>query len=102
MLMQRVLRGDGELILNASNATVSLIPNLFEVHTIGTIEAIGLRTTYVHALADTRVAIANGRLAGQPVDKVSARQDFLPTEPATALLHPPAAGPAMGPRANGR
>ncbi len=43
----------------------------------GTIEEIGLRTTYLRTLANTRIAIPNGRLAGQPIDNISARQKIL-------------------------
>jgi len=45
--------------------------------TTGTIEEIGLRTTYLRTLANTRIAIPNARLAGQAIDNISARQKIL-------------------------
>lgn len=46
-------------------------------NTTGTIEEIGLRTTYLRTLANTRIAIPNARLAGQAIDNISARQKIL-------------------------
>jgi len=43
----------------------------------GTIEEIGLRTTRVRTLADTRIAIPNARLASEPIDNISAREKVL-------------------------
>ena len=44
---------------------------------MGTIEEIGLRTTRLRTLADTLIAIPNGRLANEPIDNISARQKIL-------------------------
>ena len=44
---------------------------------VGTIEEIGLRTTYLRTLANTRIAIPNARLAGEPIDNISAREKIL-------------------------
>jgi len=43
----------------------------------GTIEEIGLRTTRVRTLANTLIAIPNGRLATEPIDNISARKKIL-------------------------
>jgi MscS family membrane protein len=43
----------------------------------GTIEEIGLRTTRVRTLANTLIAIPNGRLASEPIDNISARRKIL-------------------------
>ena len=43
----------------------------------GTIEEIGLRTTRVRTLADTVIAVPNGRLANEPIDNISARDKVL-------------------------
>ena len=43
----------------------------------GTIEEIGLRTTFIRTLANTRIAIPNARLATEPIDNYSARQKIL-------------------------
>jgi MscS family membrane protein len=43
----------------------------------GTIEEIGLRTTFIRTLANTRIAIPNSRLATEPIDNYSARQKIL-------------------------
>ncbi len=45
--------------------------------TTGTIEEIGLRTTRVRTLANTLIAIPNGRLATEPIDNISARKKIL-------------------------
>jgi len=45
--------------------------------TTGTIEEIGLRTTYVRTLANTRIAIPNARLANEAIDNISAREKIL-------------------------
>lgn len=45
--------------------------------TTGTIEEIGLRTTYIRTLANTVIAVPNSVLAGQPIDNFSARQKIL-------------------------
>jgi MscS family membrane protein len=42
--------------------------------TTGTIEEIGLRTTRIRTLANTLVAIPNGRLATEPIDNISSRE----------------------------
>jgi MscS family membrane protein len=44
---------------------------------MGTIEEIGLRTTRLRTLADTLIAIPNGRLANEPIDNFSAREKIL-------------------------
>jgi MscS family membrane protein len=44
---------------------------------MGTIEEIGLRTTRIRTIADTVIAIPNGRLANEPIDNFSARQKIL-------------------------
>jgi MscS family membrane protein len=43
----------------------------------GTIEEISLRTTRLRTLADTLIAIPNGRLANEPIDNYSARAKIL-------------------------
>jgi MscS family membrane protein len=43
----------------------------------GTIEEIGLRTTRLRTLANTLIAIPNGRLANEPIDNYSAREKIL-------------------------
>jgi MscS family membrane protein len=43
----------------------------------GTIEEIGLRTTFVRTLANTRIAIPNAKLASEAIDNISARQKIL-------------------------
>jgi MscS family membrane protein len=43
----------------------------------GTIEEIGLRTTFIRTLANTRIAIPNARLASEPIDNISARKKVL-------------------------
>ena len=43
----------------------------------GTIEEIGLRTTRLRTLANTLIAIPNGRLATEPIDNISARSKIL-------------------------
>jgi MscS family membrane protein len=43
----------------------------------GTIEEISLRTTRLRTLADTLIAIPNGRLANEPIDNYSAREKIL-------------------------
>lgn len=43
----------------------------------GTIEEIGLRTTFVRTLANTRIAIPNSRLATEAIDNISARRKIL-------------------------
>jgi MscS family membrane protein len=45
--------------------------------TTGTIEEIGLRTTYIRTLADTRIAVPNSTLATLPIDNISAREKIL-------------------------
>lgn len=40
----------------------------------GTIEEIGLQTTRIRTLANTVIAIPNARLAGDPIDNISARK----------------------------
>ena len=40
----------------------------------GTVEEIGLRTTRIRTLANTLIAIPNGRLATEPIDNISARE----------------------------
>ncbi|RLA31835.1 MAG: hypothetical protein DRR11_09785 [Gammaproteobacteria bacterium] len=40
----------------------------------GTIEEIGLQTTRLRTLANTVIAIPNGRLASEPIDNISVRQ----------------------------
>ncbi len=44
---------------------------------MGTIEEIGLRTTRLRTLANTLIAIPNGRLANEPIDNYSAREKIL-------------------------
>ncbi len=44
---------------------------------MGTIEEIGLRTTRLRTLANTIIAIPNGRLANEPIDNISARHKIL-------------------------
>jgi MscS family membrane protein len=44
---------------------------------MGTIEEIGLRTTRLRTLANTVIAIPNGRLANEPIDNISARSKIL-------------------------
>jgi MscS family membrane protein len=43
----------------------------------GTIEEIGLRTTRIRTIANTLIAIPNGRLANEPIDNISARSKIL-------------------------
>jgi MscS family membrane protein len=43
----------------------------------GTIEEISLRTTRLRTLANTLIAIPNGRLANEPIDNYSAREKIL-------------------------
>jgi MscS family membrane protein len=43
----------------------------------GTIEEISLRTTRLRTLANTLIAIPNGRLANEPIDNFSAREKIL-------------------------
>ena len=43
----------------------------------GTVEEIGLRTTRIRTLANTLIAIPNGRLATEPIDNISARKKIL-------------------------
>jgi MscS family membrane protein len=43
----------------------------------GTIEEIGLRTTFIRTLANTRIAIPNAKLASEAIDNISARQKIL-------------------------
>ena len=43
----------------------------------GTIEEIGLRTTRIRTLANTVIAIPNSKLAGEPIDNISAREKIL-------------------------
>jgi len=45
--------------------------------TTGTIEEIGLRTTFIRTLANTRIAVPNARLATEAIDNISARQKIL-------------------------
>ena len=45
--------------------------------TTGTIEEIGLRTTFIRTLADTRIAVPNARLASEAIDNISARKKIL-------------------------
>ena len=45
--------------------------------TAGTIEEIGLRTTYIRTIANTLIAIPNARLANEPIDNISARKKIL-------------------------
>lgn len=45
--------------------------------TTGTIEEIGLRTTFVRTLADTRIAVSNALLASMPMENISAREKIL-------------------------
>jgi len=45
--------------------------------TTGTIEEIGLRTTYVRTVANTLIAVPNARLASEPIDNISARKKIL-------------------------
>jgi MscS family membrane protein len=46
-------------------------------NTTGTIEEIGLRTTYIRTLANTRIAVPNAKLASEAIDNISARQRIL-------------------------
>lgn len=45
--------------------------------TTGTIEEIGLRTTYIRTVANTLIAVPNARLASEPIDNISARKKIL-------------------------
>lgn len=45
--------------------------------TTGTIEEIGLRTTYIRTLANTLIAVPNSTLANLPIDNISAREKIL-------------------------
>lgn len=45
--------------------------------TTGTIEEIGLRTTRIRTLANTVIAVPNAKIAGEPIDNISARQKIL-------------------------
>ncbi len=45
--------------------------------TTGTIEEIGLRTTYIRTVANTRIAVPNSTLATMPIDNISAREKIL-------------------------
>jgi len=43
----------------------------------GTIEEIGLRTTFIRTLANTRIAMPNSQLANAPMENISARKKIL-------------------------
>jgi MscS family membrane protein len=45
--------------------------------TTGTIEEIGLRTTFIRTLANTLIAVPNSTLATLPIDNISAREKIL-------------------------
>jgi MscS family membrane protein len=45
--------------------------------TTGTIEEIGLRTTFIRTIANTRIAVPNSRLASEAIDNISAREKIL-------------------------
>jgi len=45
--------------------------------TTGTIEEIGLRTTYIRTTANTLIAVPNSILATMPIDNISAREKIL-------------------------
>jgi MscS family membrane protein len=45
--------------------------------TTGTIENIGLRTTYIRTLGNTRVSVPNAQLACLPMENISAREKIL-------------------------
>ena len=45
--------------------------------TLGTIESIGLRTTRIRTLQNTLIAAPNARVAGEPIDNISARKRIL-------------------------
>jgi len=44
---------------------------------LGTIESIGLRTTRIRTLQNTVIAAPNGKVAGEPIDNISARERIL-------------------------
>lgn len=45
--------------------------------TLGTIESIGLRTTRIRTLKNTVIAAPNAKVAGEPIDNISARERIL-------------------------
>lgn len=46
-------------------------------NTLGTVESIGLRTTRIRTLQNTLIAAPNAKVAGEPIDNISARERIL-------------------------